>query len=94
MAELKPSKLLSELIAHAKRIGTRPNPPFTAERFFLAILERMNGDVPPTTSLEIGAEQIVLFGAFKDMVKNLAAAKRVLMDYICQEKNTSFLDDL
>lgn len=94
MSDIKPGKLLSELIEEAKKIGNRPNPPFTAERFFVAIINRVLGEGDNEIKKGLSAELFVLMETFKEMVKDLPAAKEALMAYICQEKNTSFLDDL
>ena len=94
MTDMKLSKLLSEIIEQAKQIGERPNPPFTAERFFVTIIDRVNGRDQNKPTEGTGAELFILCEAFCDMVKDLPAAKQALMAYICQNKNTSFLDDL
>ena len=41
MGKVENSALLTEMIEAAKRIGNKPNPPFTEERFFVALIDRV-----------------------------------------------------
>ena len=45
MTEIKTSKLLSKLIEDSREIGNKRNPPFTAERFIVAIINKLNSSV-------------------------------------------------
>ena len=42
MNEIKTSTLLTQLMETSKGIGDKRNPPFTAERFLVAIIDKMN----------------------------------------------------
>ncbi len=90
MNEIKTSALLAQLIETSKGIGDKRNPPFTAERFFVAIIDKISsGDNEKDNDELLTAGELV-----KKLVGDLNAAKESLMAYICQEKSTSFLDDL
>ena len=45
MNEIKTSTLLTQLMETSKGIGDKRNPPFTAERFLVAIIDKMNVEV-------------------------------------------------
>lgn len=94
MNELKTSKLLSELIEDSKKIGNKKNPPFTAERFLVAIMDKLEACADDIASQTAEPELIVLGDNVRRLIGDLGAAKESLMAYICQEKSTSFLDDL
>lgn len=90
MNEIKTSALLTQLIETSKGIGDKKNPPFTAERFLVAIIDKMN-----SSDNEKDNDELLTVGELvKKSVGDLNAAKESLMAYICQEKSTSFLDDL
>lgn len=90
MNEIKTSTLLTQLIETSKGIGDKRNPPFTAERFLVAIIDKMN-----SSDNEKDNDELLAVGELvKKFVGDLNAAKESLMAYICQEKSTSFLDDL
>lgn len=90
MKEAKYSDLLVQLIEDAKKIGKKASAPFTAERFFVAIIDRINAK----DNHEYSDEMDVLSGYMKEFVGDFEKAKEALMEYICREKSTSFLDDL
>lgn len=90
MNEIKTSALLAQLIETSKGIGDKRNPPFTAERFFVAIINKINsGDNEKDNDELLAVGELV-----KKFLGDLNSAKESLMAYICQEKSTSFLDDL
>ncbi len=89
MNEIKTSALLTQLIEISKGIGGKRNPPFTAERFLVAIIDKINsGDEKDDYEL------LPVGDLVKRSVGDLNSAKESLMTYICREKSTSFLDDL
>ena len=90
MSEMKTSAILSRLLAASKEIGNIKNPPFTAERFLVAIIDQLNTDDPASLDGEILAAGDVL----KKNLGDLNAAKEALMAYICRENSAIFLDDL
>ena len=94
MTEIKTSKLLSILIEEAKEIGDKRNPPLTAERFVVAIINKISAPVSEVAGQDIDTELLVLGNTIKDCFEDLNKTKDALMEYICQENNTSFLDDL
>ncbi len=90
MNEIKTSTLLTQLIETSKGIGDKRNPPFTAERFLVAIIDKMND----SENEKDDGELLAVGELVKKFVGDLNVAKESLMAYICQEKSTSFLDDL
>ncbi len=92
MSEIKTSKFLTQLIEDCKKIGNTPEPPFTAERFLVAvidkILESKNKSDNTDLELEAAAEYI------NKNIADLNAARASLMTYICREDAISALDDL
>ncbi len=93
MEEIHFSELLSGLIETAKKIGDKKNPPFTAERFVVAVINRVcesEEAAAPDAAEELSAlEKLV-----KARVKDPAAAREALLSYICQGSGMLFLDDL
>lgn len=91
MNEIKTSELLTQLIEKAKEIGNKENPPFTAERFVVALIDRITADSCEDTKNEelVAAARIAL-----RKIIRFDTAKEILLEYICRENNTSFLDDL
>lgn len=94
MTEIKTSKLLTKLMADAKNIGETRNPPFTAERFLLAVIDQLHTPVPEDADRELREELSALESTLKRLLKDMGAARETLMSYICQENSTAFLDDL
>jgi len=90
MNDIKTSALLAQLMESAKEIGNKKNPPFTAERFIVAIIDRMTAAAEAPENPEVDA----LRTAFKDIITDPVKAKESLMTYICQDKGMVFLDDL
>lgn len=90
MNEIKTSKLLTQLIEISKGIGDKRNPPFTAERFLVAIIDKMNAGDNEKDDFEL----LAVGELMRKFIGDLNSAKESLMAYICQEKSTSFLDDL
>ncbi len=90
MNEIKTSALLAQIMEISKEIGDKRNSPFTAERFLVALIDKMNAGDCEEGRGEMMAAQSILRRTIEDM----NAARESLMAYICQEKSTSFLDDL
>lgn len=90
MNAINTSQILTKLIAVSKTIGNKQNPPFTAERFLVAIMDQMCAEGYEQADNEIVAAGNVL----KKHIQDISVAKESLMAYICQEKGTAFLDDL
>ncbi len=89
MNEIKNSELLMQLIEAAKKIGDKKNPPLTAERYLVAIIDIINENSDKNSQGEYFALELVV----KKCIKDFKAAREALMAYISQEKN-SFSDDL
>ena len=89
MSEMKTSKLLAQLMERSKLVGDRRNPPFTAERFLVAIIDGMS-----VASGEKPEELVAAEAILSTMVEDTEAAKEKLLAYICQDQNTSLIDDL
>jgi len=89
MSEIKTSDLLTQLMAAAKEIGDSKNPPFTAERFLVAIIDRAADD-----DTRRSAELMLANSMAKRAFGDLEDTKKALMAYICRENATTFLDDL
>jgi len=95
MDEIKTSKLLTMLIEASKNVGNKKNPPFTAERFIVAILDKLESNTDQSAeNQETAIELFALRSAVEDKVADAKAAKESLLTYICQENSVSFLDDL
>jgi len=90
MNEIKTSTLLAQLIEIAKEIGNQKNAPFTAERFLVAIIDKINSGI----NEKDGGELLAVTDVMMKFVDDLNVAREFLMAYICQEKSTWFLDDL
>ena len=90
MSEMRNSHLLTLLIEEAKRVGKQENPPLTAERLLVAIIDRINSEAEEHVTLELAAIQAKVGRFFPDQEK----AREYLLDYIQQNAAYSFLDDL
>lgn len=87
MADLKNSKLLDQLLAESKEIGDHQNPPLTAERLLVALIDKINTAEEKT--LELVSAKRILNTAIEDLV----AARTALMCHISENRN-SFMDAL
>ncbi len=87
---MKNSPLLTQLIELSKNIGNKKNPPFTAERFVVAIINKLENTSNEPESVELSKLRKAIIRDIPDVKK----AKEQLLEYICQEQNASFLDDL
>ncbi len=94
MAEIKTSKLLNKLIGDATQIGNQKNNLFTAEKFFVAIIDQMNSSVGDIADKDVDSELMILSETVTGLIQNLNTAKESLMLYICQENGKAFFDDL
>ena len=90
MSESKKTPFLEEMIAAAKKIGDTKNPPLTAERFFVAMIDR----IQESDGQFLGGEQMLSFTLTKKILGDLAQARETLMRYILEGSGQSFLDDL
>ena len=90
MSEMKYSALLERIIAIAKNIGNTSNPPLTAERFFVAVMDQLL-DKPKE---EFSAEYAAIREIMNKIVSDWGKTRTSLLDYIYKETNTTFLDDL
>ena len=90
MAIIKNSALLDELIIEAKRIGNLSIAPFTAERFIVAAINKLEEIAPQLRTDELQLLEDMLKKTFGDIKK----AKEELMTYINDDKSSFFLDDL
>ncbi len=90
MAEIQFTPYLKDVMAYAKTIGTKPNPPFTAERFLLAIMgmDITKFDAPKA------AESMSTESLLQRHISNLDSAKKLLTEQIFEGKSTAFEDDL
>ena len=89
MNEIKTSTLFTQLIELSKEVGNKPNPPFTAERFLVAIIDKINANDEKNDD-----EFLFVCELIKKHISDLNVARESLMAYICQENHPSFLDDL
>ena len=90
MGIIKNSVLLDELINEAKSIGKLSVAPFTAERFIVAAIDKLDEIDPQLRTDELQLLEAMLKEAFGDTRK----AKEELMLYINDDKTSFFLDDL
>ena len=89
MGDIKYSALLEELIESAKKIGNIPNPPLTAERFVVAIINKIYFE-----DEELSDELEAVRGVFEQSVKDVAEAKVAMLEYIYGDNTRPFLDEL
>lgn len=81
--------LLAELIEDAKKLGGEKNSPFTAERFFIAIIDRLNADdLEPDNEL-LGAGLLI-----KNFLKDLRSAREHLLNYVDRADADIYSDEL
>ena len=79
MNEIITSTLLTHLIELSKGIGSKGNAPFTAERFLVAIIDKINAGDDENGDVEwLAVGELV-----KSFLVNLNTAKESLMAYIC-----------
>lgn len=91
MSHIKFTPELSRILMRALEIGNTKNPPFTAERFLVALIEQMQSDrKTEDKEIELRLAEIL----FAKKTGDLNAAKETLMEYICRENAVSFMDDL
>ena len=90
MSELNVSTLLAELIKASKEIGLKKNPPFTAERFLIAIVDKINAAKIDEDDFELA----VVADLVRKYLGDLNLLKEAMMAYVCHEKTASFADDL
>ncbi len=90
MIEIKTSPLLTELLENAKKVGNNENYPFTAERFVVAVIDKL----ALYAGCEIDGELESLKYTFNNAISDSVKAREILMAYICTETTRIFLDDL
>lgn len=91
MNEIKTTKFLSEIIEKAKRIGLHKNNSFTAERFFVALIDEFSKDEAVDIS---NAEVYTAKMLISQKLESFENAKKALMEYITTPNSASFLDTL
>ena len=90
MNEIRNSSLLNRLIERAKAVGDHANAPITAEKIIVAIMDQaMNPNCE-----EIGADFKNVKALLEKHIPDWTKARQSLMEYICREGGSSFLDDL
>ncbi len=87
---MKNSKVLDGLIEKAKKVGGRPNCPFTAERFLVAIIDEILNESSDSKNDEIIKTDEIISGA----IDNLSATREILIKHIQDAEKYSFLDEL
>jgi len=90
MSKKQNSALLQELIEAAKGVGQKKNPPFTEERFVVALMNK----IEETPEREMGVELKSARKYLEEHATDIAALKNALMAYIDDPKTQAFLDDL
>lgn len=90
MNELKASEILNLVAEASKKIGTRGNHAFTAERFIIALIDKIAESTNEEQAQELLKAEELLKKAFAD----IAEAKEKLLEYVCKENGVVFLDDL
>lgn len=89
MIETRTSKLLSEIIEEAKKIGGKNDQPFTAERFLVVLINRLENCTARTE-----VELIMAGGKLKEHIKNFAEAKKIFLEYAALDDCQTIFDDL
>lgn len=89
MSVIKFSTTLGQLIGKTGGIGNKNNALLTAEKLIIAIIDGTFSDSAEKSEELKKAEELV-----EKTIVDLEFSKNLLMDYVCQEKTTSFLDDL
>lgn len=87
MNDIKMSALLSQLIELSKGIGNKKNPPLTAERFFVAIIDKMSTLDDSEGLSELSFVSVLMNKLIDDPNK----ARESLMAYICSENAPSYI---
>lgn len=90
MDQLPNSRLLNRIIDRAKTIGGKPDSPFTAERFLVAIIDNMT----PSENREQEDELWKLKVMIEEKTNDSKKTRNILFDYITQETKPSFFDAL
>ncbi len=82
---MKNSQLLTELLCAARAIGNRKNPPVTAERYLIAVIDLLEGNFEKTEETDI------LGHIATSILVDFSVAKSKLLEYVCN--STSLLSD-
>lgn len=90
MSEIKNSPFLEQLIEASKGVGDKRISICTAERFLVAIIDKINAG----KSENDGVEFLMVEEFIKKFIDDLDAARESLMAYIRKENSNLFLDDL
>ena len=95
MENIQYSKLLTTLLEETKKIDGAGNPPYTAEKFLVAVIEKIKEIAGKESKLErdVAAEAKVLKEHLEEHIKDVEVAKTTLMAYVQQEKSTTYLDE-
>ena len=84
------SELFNELTIASKKIGNLPNPPLTAERFIVAIIDMINNG----TSEKYQDELNEMAQEINKRTSDINKTRQSLIAYINEEKKPSFYDSL
>ena len=88
MDEIKYSELLQQILQEAQKIGKDQENPLTAERFIVALINALQKPEKKDGELETAREMLdAVFGA-------LEPVREALLQYIEQDYEMSFMDDL
>ena len=90
MSTITNSEYLEYIIGQAKKLGARRNPPFTAERFLVALLDDMNEE----ESTFQGAERVISGNLMRRLIKDIEGSRQVLMEHINDPKEDFLMADL
>ena len=83
MANMEYTPLLQELIDHSKRIGEKNNAPFTAERFFVTLVNVLDGTVSVRDTMAFNPVAELLTSSNLD----LKSLKNVMLEDVLNDKN-------
>lgn len=90
LLEVKTNALLTELIKEAKKIGDNENEPLTAEKFFVAVINKVGADNSGSND-----DDLKLLTEFaRSSIKDFHGAIEYLLSYINKTHENIFLDDL
>ena len=90
MSILFPTLFLKQLIESSKQLDDKKNPPFTAERFVLSIINRFTWEYNEFGDVEIEQLEKLLKKAFPD----IDATREALVAYSMEKEYVAFSDDL
>ncbi len=83
------NELLQMISEYARTVGNVKNPPLTAERFVIAVIDKLLL-TPGEKQGEAWKTEIYA----REMLIDPVQARQQLLDYVCSEETKTFLDDL